>query len=76
MSERKRFLLRLDPAVYDAIERWAGDDLRSVNAQMEYLLADALRRAGRAPKRRPPRPPSTRSGEEPVDETGDETSAE
>ncbi|MEX1022603.1 MAG: hypothetical protein WD058_05595 [Dehalococcoidia bacterium] len=56
MAERKRFLLRIDPAVFDAVERWAGDDLRSVNAQVEYLLADALRRSGRAPKR--PRPPA------------------
>jgi hypothetical protein len=51
LAERKRFLLRIDPALYDAIERWAGDDLRSVNAQIEYLLADAVRRAGRG--RRP-----------------------
>ncbi|MCK9486105.1 MAG: hypothetical protein M0R73_05295 [Dehalococcoidia bacterium] len=57
MAERKRFLLRLDPSIYDAVERWAGDDLRSVNAQIEYLLADALRRAGRTPRRRPPPPP-------------------
>ena len=56
MAERKKLLLRLDPAVYDAVARWAGDDLRSVNAQIEWILADALRRAGRTPKprRRPP----------------------
>ncbi|MGE3961095.1 MAG: hypothetical protein AB7F65_05380 [Dehalococcoidia bacterium] len=53
MTERKRFLLRLDPALYDALERWAGDELRSVNGQIEYLLADAVRRAGRQPRRRP-----------------------
>ena len=51
MAERKRILLRIEPALYDALARWAGDDLRSVNAQIEYLLADALRRAGRAPRR-------------------------
>jgi hypothetical protein len=44
---RKPFLVRLDPAVLTAIEAWAGDDLRSVNAQIEYLLREALRKAGR-----------------------------
>lgn len=54
MPERKRFLLRLDPSTYDALERWAGDELRSVNAQIEFALVDALRRAGRLPRRPPP----------------------
>jgi len=49
MAERKRFLLRVDPAVYAAVEKWAADDLRSVNAQIEYLLKEALGRAGREP---------------------------
>jgi hypothetical protein len=44
---RKNYPLRLDPAVHAAIERWAADELRSVNAQIEFLLRDALRRAGR-----------------------------
>ncbi|MFN8638244.1 MAG: hypothetical protein U0360_02030 [Dehalococcoidia bacterium] len=57
MPERKRFLLRLDPSTYDALERWAGDELRSVNAQIEFALVGALRRAGRLPSRRPPPPP-------------------
>jgi hypothetical protein len=48
MAEKKRFLLRVDPDVYRAIEKWAADDLRSVNAQIEFLLKDALARAGRA----------------------------
>lgn len=48
MAERKRFLLRIDPAVHAAVEKWAADDLRSVNAQIEFLLKDALERAGRA----------------------------
>jgi hypothetical protein len=52
MPERKPFLLRIDPAVLDALERWAGDDLRSVNAQIEFVLRDALARAGRAPKKK------------------------
>ncbi|HEY3804811.1 MAG TPA: DNA-binding protein [Kofleriaceae bacterium] len=52
MAERKPFLLRIDPAVLEALERWAADDLRSVNAQIEYVLRDALARAGRAPKKK------------------------
>ena len=51
MPERKRFLLRIDAEVFDAVERWAGDDLRSINAQIEFVLAEALRREGRAPQR-------------------------
>ena len=47
---RKPFLIRLDPAVLTAIEAWAGDDLRSVNAQIEFLLREALRKAGRKVK--------------------------
>lgn len=47
MPERKGFPLRIDRAVLDAVQRWANDDLRSVNGQIEYLLRDALRRAGR-----------------------------
>jgi hypothetical protein len=54
MAERKPFLLRIDPAVLDAVQRWAADDLRSVNAQIEYVLRDALHRAGRAPGRKRP----------------------
>ena len=51
MSERKAFLIRVDPALLDALQRWADDDLRSLNAHIEFLLRDALRRAGRVPKR-------------------------
>ena len=47
MSDKKRFLLRLDPAIHDRLEKWAADDLRSVNAQIEFLLREALKRAGR-----------------------------
>lgn len=47
MAERKAFLLRLDPKVHDAVRRWADDDLRSVNAQIEFLLRRALTDAGR-----------------------------
>ena len=44
---RKAYPLRIDQRVYDALERWAADELRSVNAQIEFLLRDAVRRAGR-----------------------------
>jgi len=47
MPERKKLLLRLDPAVHDAVARWAADDLRSINAQIEYALRMALKSAGR-----------------------------
>jgi hypothetical protein len=47
--ERKPFLLRLDPATLAALRGWAGDDLRSLNGQIEYLLRRALRDAGRLP---------------------------
>ena len=62
MSERKGVLLRLDPAVHDALARWASDELRSTNAQIEFLLRRALAEAGRLPghtsaMRRPGRPP-------------------
>lgn len=50
MAERKPYLLRVDPAVLDALQRWAADDLRSLNAQLEFLLRRALRDAGRLPR--------------------------
>jgi hypothetical protein len=53
MSVKKRFLLRIDQRLYDAMEKWASDDLRSVNAQIEFLLGEALKRSGRYP--RPPK---------------------
>ncbi len=67
MSERKGVLLRLDPAVHDALAKWAADDLRSTNAQIEFLLRRALAEAGRLPKQagqmhRPGRPPRETSG--------------
>ena len=62
MSERKSILLRLDPAVHDALARWAADELRSTNAQIEFLLRRALSESGRLPNRvtamrKPGRPP-------------------
>jgi hypothetical protein len=62
-TERKQILLRLDPDVHDALARWAGDELRSTNAQIEFLLRRALADASRLPSRvrpqgRPGRPPN------------------
>jgi hypothetical protein len=54
VAERKPFLLRIDSAVLDAVQRWANDDLRSLNAQIEFVLRDSLRRAGRLPRESPP----------------------
>ena len=48
--ERRAVLVRLDPAVHEALARWADDELRSLNAQIEYVLRDALRKAGRLPR--------------------------
>jgi hypothetical protein len=50
LAERKPFLLRLDPATHVALERWAADELRSLNAQIEYIVRRALREAGRLPR--------------------------
>jgi hypothetical protein len=70
VPERKKVLLRLDPAVHDAIARWASDELRSTNAQIEFLLRRALSGAGRLPDNtgglpRRGRPPRARPAEEP-----------
>jgi hypothetical protein len=47
MAERKSFLLRVDPDTFDAVQKWAADELRSVNGQVEFLLRRALRESGR-----------------------------
>ena len=49
MAERKAFLLRIDPELYDALQRWASDELRSLNGQIEFLLRRALKDGGRLP---------------------------
>ena len=72
VTERKSILLRLDPAVHDALARWASDELRSTNAQIEFLLRRALTDAGRMPRkageiRRPGRPRRRPPDEEPPD---------
>jgi hypothetical protein len=75
VGERKNILLRLDPAVHDALARWAGDELRSTTAQIELLLRRALADAGRLPNNvgglprrgRPPKRPR------PAEDGGNET---
>ncbi|MFD4644176.1 hypothetical protein ACFWN2_43180 [Lentzea sp. NPDC058436] len=69
MADRKSVLLRLDPAVHDALSRWANDELRSTNAQIEFLLRRALAEAGRLPgeaKKMPRRgrPPKNPDGDQ------------
>jgi hypothetical protein len=54
---RKAFLLRIDPHVLDALQRWADDDLRSLNGQIEFVLRRVLQQEGRLPKE--PRPPTS-----------------
>ena len=53
MAERKPFLLRVDPALLEAVQRWANDDLRSLNAQIEFLLRRALQQSGREHEPKP-----------------------
>jgi hypothetical protein len=57
MTERRAFPLRLDPKILEALQLWARDDLRSLNAQIEFVLREALVRAGRLADRRPPEKP-------------------
>ena len=60
MPERKAFLLRISPELWESLEQWAADELRSVNGQIEFILVQAVRDAGREKKRRSRGPkPST-----------------
>jgi hypothetical protein len=52
MTKKKPFALRLDPAMMEALEKWASDDFRSTNGQIEWLISEALRKAGRLPKKK------------------------
>ncbi len=73
MAQKKRFLLRVDPKLHAAIERWAADDLRSVNAQIEFLLRQAVHKAGRGEGRRSrPAPAANPPETEPKDAPGSE----
>ncbi len=66
MAERKSFLMRIDPALWRELERWAADDLRSINGQIEFILRDALRRRGVTPAPLTESPPDDESGGEKV----------
>ncbi|HEX6163310.1 MAG TPA: hypothetical protein VFZ31_08095 [Vicinamibacterales bacterium] len=63
MADRKPFLLRIDPAVLEAIQRWANDDLRSLNAQIEFVLRRAAQQAGRLSEDEKRKPASPKRGE-------------
>lgn len=70
--DRKAVLLRLDPSIHDALAQWAADDLRSVNAHIELLLRESLKKAGRLPYDAGPlprrgRPPKDDAATEPAD---------
>jgi hypothetical protein len=67
MAERKPFLLRLDPETFAALQRWAADDLRSVNGQVEFLLRRALAQSGRLDRQ----PPATGTIADAGDDPGD-----
>lgn len=76
MAERKSILLRLDPAVHDALAKWAADEMRSTNAQIEFLLRRALQDAGRMPgnagrMRRPGRP-TAKPDDDATDDDGEQ----
>ena len=71
-QERKAVLLRLDPAVHAALQRWAADEFRSVNAQLEIVIRDALRAAGRSPRDAGPLPRRGRPPKDPDQMVGDE----
>ena len=65
MAERKAFLLRIDPGVLDALQRWASDDLRSLNAQIEFVLRRVLQQERRLAGKPPARPAARPPGSEP-----------
>jgi hypothetical protein len=65
VAERKAFLLRIDPAVLDALQRWASDDLRSLNAQIEFVLRRVLQQERRLAGRPSARPAARPPGSEP-----------
>ncbi len=67
MAQRKTFLLRLDPATHEALQRWADADLRSLNAQIEFLLRRALQEAGRFRGEEPARAATESPAREPED---------
>jgi len=58
MANKKVFMLRLNPEVYEALEKWAADEFRSVNGQLEWLIEKMLKEVGRTPKQKSQSPPS------------------
>ena len=68
MAKRKAFALRLTPRIHEAVAAWASDDLRSVNGQIEFLLLESLRRAGRWKAARPAPPGPDEAGVEAADD--------
>lgn len=58
MAAKKSFVLRIDEITYAALEKWAADEFRSVNGQLEWLIDKALRESGRSPKEKRINPPS------------------
>ncbi len=66
MADRKPFLLRIDPAVLEALQRWANDDLRSLNAQIEFVLRESLRASRRLPKTAEPAGPPGGRADDPA----------
>ncbi len=65
MAEKKKFLLRIDESLYNSLEKWAADELRSINAQIEYILKDSLRKAGRF-KENIPQPGEAKKSEDDI----------
>ena len=68
MSEKKKFLLRIDDKVYAALEKWAADDLRSINAQIEFLLTDAVKKSNRVVLKESDNPTSNQNFVDPKSE--------
>ena len=66
MAEKKKFLLRIDGNLHAALEKWAADELRSINSQIEYLLTEALKKAGRSTSSSP----GTENEPDPPDSSG------
>jgi hypothetical protein len=54
MSKKKSFVLRIDPVMYEAVEKWAADEFRSTNGHIEWIINEALKKAGRKQKTKPP----------------------
>lgn len=57
MAKKKNFVLRIDDATFEALEKWASDEFRSVNGQLEWIIAQALKQAGRKPASKPAKMP-------------------